>query len=130
MSAATWTFFHGSRDLTLAEIFEGCCLTSQPMDALAYCRGSGVVLEIEVTLPGLNVEAVEAEVDAPWPCDLASERAAKVAAGIDAVEYRDLGADADGREIECFRILSPAAIAACRVVRIMSVEECAEEFSI
>ena len=129
-TATTWTFFHGSRDLSRTEVFEGCCLTSQPLDALAYCRGAGVVLEVEVTLAGLNVEEIEAEVDAPWPCDLAAERAAKIASGVDAVEYRDLGADSDGREIECFRVLSDKAMAACRVLRVLSVTECADEFSL
>lgn len=130
-STATWTYYRGVAS-GRAALEEGDCLTEQPSDALGYCRGKrgSVLLAVHVRLEGLVVRRVEAQVDCPWPGDLPAERARLVADGVDAIEYRDLGADADGREIPCFRLLSERALAAASVLQIYAYEEAVDEFAV
>lgn len=128
------TFYRGTfyRGITFGShtISEGDCFTDQPISALAYCRGrkSGFVLEVEIPLECLTVEEVEAQVDCPWPGDLASERHAYAARGVDVITYRDLGADAHGREIQCWRLVSERAVAAASVRTVWSHEAAMEEW--
>lgn len=124
---ASWIYYHGSRDASLAAVFEGICLTSQPQFARDYARG-GVVLEVEVTFAGLRVDEVEAEDDGAWCGDDVDVRAELAASGVDAIEYADLAAGGNGAEIDCFRVLSERGLAACRVLRVLTIAECDEEY--
>lgn len=124
----TWTYYHGAR---VARITTGTCLTSQPEAAVQYAGARGEVAQVVVRLAGLNVRAVEADESAgwgpgSWPGDTEGERAALETEGVDAIEYRDCAPD--GSEIDCFRLISSRAVAACEVAVTYSSAEAADEW--
>lgn len=126
--SATWTYYHGAR---FAHLVGGTCLTSQPAAAALYAGARGEVAQVVVSLAGLTVRAVEADETAgvgpgSWPGDTAAERSVLEAEGVDAIEYRDCAED--GSEIDCFRLISARAIAACTITATLPTAEAVDEW--
>lgn len=124
----TWTYYHGAR---VARITAGTCLTSQPEAAIQYAGSRGEVAQVVVRLDGLTVREVQVDEAAgwgpgSWPGDTEGERAALEAEGVDAIEYRDCAPD--GAEIDCFRLISSRAVAACEVAVTYPADEAAAEW--
>ena len=108
-------YYHGTSN-TLWTAHEGACLVDDERIARSYARG-GVVFTVEIT-GGLVEEEVEvtqeARAEMEYPGDRAAARRAYIAEGVDVLTYDD--EDEGGRQHRCYRLLSPAAIAACTIV--------------
>lgn len=111
------TYYHGmSGELT---IHAGLCLTSDRDSASHYGPN---VYEIEIDRESLKVERLwlsheelrQMYDDNEYPCDRDADREAMVSAGIDAIVFDD--SDPHGQDHMTLRLLSPAAVAAARIV--------------
>jgi len=109
----TTTYYHGSHSPIVAHC--GVCLTTDRDAAAQY---GPVVSERTLSLAGLNVvdcnasDAAEfrARLDSQdFPGDTARSRAEYLAAGADVLVFAD--ANARGNDHDCYRFISPRALA-------------------
>lgn len=104
------TLFHGARRNTLTA-HAGICLTSDVTAAATYGRGQS--FRVEADLSGLVSRSfVVGQADRDnnrYPGDTDEQVAELVAAGVDYLVYDDQ--TEQGREHDCYRLLSPAALA-------------------
>jgi hypothetical protein len=119
-TAPMTTYLHGTIKSDWAPHL-GLCLTDDEDAAIAcatiHGRGGVRVIEIEIDLSGLAVEDRTYEVrrdDGHYPGDTARDLARLAAEGVDVVTYDD--ETEDGTPMACVRIVSPAALAAVRVL--------------
>ena len=123
------TFFHGAH--TSYTLHEGQCYTDDIAVALRYCAGgrNGRVARVDIDLSGLVVEECEGydhdENDCPADCE--DFRAAAAARGVDVLRYED--EDDTGRRHDCYRLVSPKALAAVTVKRVLMRDDADEAWN-
>ena len=113
------TYYHGTNGEL--DLHSGLCLTPSAESAAHY---GDTVYAIEIDTDSLRVDRLyftDEEMrtmldDQEFPADDDSEREQMIADGIDCIIYAD--SDPHGHDHDTLRVLSPAAIAACRVVEI------------
>lgn len=101
---------------------EGWCLTDDETAAAHYARAGGTIAVVEVDLAALNTVEVDGynRDENETPADSAAFRARHAADGADLLVYSD---ETDGgREHTTWRIVSPSAIAAVRVVDTRTID--------
>ena len=120
------TFFHGTRRNTLAA-HAGLCLTSDVAAAAQYGRGQS--FRVEADLSGLNSRSfVVGQADRDnnrYPGDTDEQVAELVADGVDYIVYDDQ--TEQGREHDCYRLLSLAALARLDVASAVLVDRDGDE---
>jgi hypothetical protein len=104
--------YHGTHNnlMGTGAAHEGMCFTESEESAQQYAGSNGTVYTIDIA--GLNVVECEGyDRDENYaPADSDSFRAAHAANGADILRYSD--EDENGREHECFRLVSEKAVAA------------------
>lgn len=101
---------------------EGWCLTNDETAAAHYARAGGTIAVVELNMAGLVEVMVDGydRVENETPADNMAFRAAWAAGGADVLTYDD---ETDGgRQHTTWRLVSDAAIAACRVVEIRAID--------
>ena len=103
------TFFHGTKRTLTAHA--GLCLTDDVTAAATYGRGQAYRLTLDLNgLTSRSYSVSRADIDnGDYPCDTDEQVAALVADGVDYIVYNDV--TEQGREHDCYRLLSPAAVA-------------------
>ncbi len=105
------THYNGSRNETLA-FYPGICFTECADAAAAYGEH---IAAVEIDCSRLSVQVIamtddemqDAIDNQEWPCDRQRDIDAAIAAGHDAVSFRDC--DERGQAHDCIRILTQAA---------------------
>lgn len=105
------THYNGSRNESLA-FFAGICFTDCEHSAAAYGPHVAAVEIDHNNLSVLTVTMTDDEMqqaidDQEWPCDRQRDIDAAIAAGYNAVQFRDC--DERGQTHNCIRILTQAA---------------------
>jgi len=118
--------YHGTRSATFAA-HAGLCLTSDATAAAHY--GAGQSFRVDVDLSGLtsrSFEVARQDIDnGDYPCDTDEQVAALVADGVDYIAYSDV--TEQGREHDCVRLLSGAALARLDIASAVRVDRDGDE---
>ena len=120
------SLYHGTRSATFTA-HAGLCLTSDVTAAAHY--GAGGSFRVDVDLSGLtsrSFEVTRADIDnGDYPADTDEQVAALVAAGVDYITYDDV--TEQGREHDCIRLLSVAALDRLDVASAVRVDRDGDE---
>jgi len=120
------TLYHGTRSSTLTT-HAGLCLTSDATAAAHYGAGQSFRVDVDLSgLTGRSFEVTRQDIDnGDYPADTDEQVAALVAAGVDYITYDDV--TEQGREHDCIRLLSGAALARVDVASAVRVDRDGDE---